>query len=241
MSRSRSVSLEIVPPAGSRPAGRLADVMDSAFRNNSKEDEEDNKGLDDADADADEEISVPRVPGNNPLSVFPPVPCERCVRTNKTCKGVAGARCDYCKRLKQKCSNSTGPARGKHATPKKVYEVASTSKAAAPKAGSSDSSKWPDRPKRKASGKPNMSQNDDSDDGDGTDDVEDGHELPPKMSKKRRITKSSSGPSRALLARALGDMEASVKRVQLSVAKEVEKMNGIIKTLNARVKEMEED
>lgn len=50
------------------------------------------------------------------LQVGPaPKPCERCVRTGRTCRGVADARCEYCKRLKQKCSNSTGPARGKHA------------------------------------------------------------------------------------------------------------------------------
>jgi len=35
-------------------------------------------------------------------------------------------------------------------------------------------------------------------------------------------------------------MEASIKRVQSSIAKEVEKMNGLVKTLNAKIKEMDE-
>lgn len=47
-------------------------------------------------------------------TVYPPKPCERCVRMNRTCKGIAGSRCEYCKKLKQKCSNATGPARGRH-------------------------------------------------------------------------------------------------------------------------------
>ncbi|KAF8974618.1 hypothetical protein BDZ97DRAFT_1774571 [Flammula alnicola] len=78
-------------------------------------------------------------------------------------------------------------------------------------------------------------------DGEGSIDYEDGHEPPPRLNKKRRISKGSSGPSRAQLSKAVDDMEASIKRIQSSVSKEVEKMNGIIKTLNTKIKEMDEE
>lgn len=53
MSRSRSVSLEIVPPKASReivsPSNRdLAAVMDAVFKSNSKQNKDDGKGLEDA-------------------------------------------------------------------------------------------------------------------------------------------------------------------------------------------------
>jgi hypothetical protein len=53
MSRSRSVSLEIVPPKTSReivsPSHRdLATVMDAVFKSNSKQNRDDGKGLEDA-------------------------------------------------------------------------------------------------------------------------------------------------------------------------------------------------
>ena len=47
MSRSRSVSLEIVPPRHSRD---LAAVMDAVFKSNSKQNRDDGKGLEDAEA-----------------------------------------------------------------------------------------------------------------------------------------------------------------------------------------------
>jgi hypothetical protein len=167
--------------------------------------------------------------------------------------------------LKQKCSNSTGPARGKHAgtsfkfiilrsyilahdacfsVPKqpKAY-VASPSKPVPSSAGGSDSAKWQDRPKRKVPEKLSVSQNGNTDDGEGSDDEEDELEVQQNANKKRRLSKSTSkpGPSRILLAKAVADMDASIKRVQSSVAKEVEKMKGIVKTLNAKIKEMDED
>jgi len=233
MSGSRSVSLEIVPPA--KTASRdLAAVMDAVFKSNSKQNRDDDKG---EDAETSNTLS-PAATG------FPPSPCERCVRTKKTCKGVAGARCEYCKRLKQKCSNSTGPARGKHAIPKqpKAY-VASPPKPVPTSAGGSDSAQWQDRPKRKVPEKLSMSQNGNTDDGEGSDDEEDEHGVQQNANKKRRLSKSISrpGPTRTLLAKAVADMESSIKRVQSSVAKEVEKMKGIVKTLNAKIKEMDED
>jgi len=243
MSRSSSVSLEIVPPTRG-----LAAVLDAAFKSNSKQNRDNGKGLEDAEADPEDDPPAPQAQSNNASTTatgFPPAPCERCVRTKKTCKGVAGARCEYCKRLKQKCSNSTGPARGKHAIPKQPKaHVVSPSKPAFPSAGSSDLAKWQqDRPKRKAPEKLSTSQNGNTDDGEGSDDEEDGHDVQRNTNKKRRLSKSGSGsgPSRTLLVRAVAEIEASIKRVQSSVAKEVEKMNGIVKSLNAKIQEMDED
>ena len=119
----------------------------------------------------------------------------------------------------------------------KAY-VASPSKPVPSSAGGSDSAKWQDRPKRKV---PEKLQNG-TDDGEGSDEEEDEHEAQ-QNNKKRRLSKSTSrpGPSRTLLAKAVADMDASIKRVQSSVAKEVEKMKEIVKTLNAKIKEMDED
>jgi len=237
MSRSRSVSLEIVPPKASREIASssqrdLAAVMDAVFKSNSKQNRDDGR----EDAETSNTLS-PAATG------FPPNPCERCVRTKKTCKGVAGARCEYCKRLKQKCSNSTGPARGKHAVPKQPKaHVASPSKPVPSSTGGSDSAKWQDRPKRKVPEKLSVSQN--GDDGEGSDDEEDEHEVQQSANKKRRLSKSTSsrlGPSRASLTKAVADMDASIKRVESTVAKEVEKMKGIVKNLYAKIKEMDED
>jgi hypothetical protein len=53
MSRSRSVSLEIVPPKTSRDLATprdLAAVMDAVFKNNSKQNRDDGKDLEDAEA-----------------------------------------------------------------------------------------------------------------------------------------------------------------------------------------------
>lgn len=217
-------------------------MLDAAFKNNSKQNGGDGKGLGDAEGDPEEEPLAPQAQSNMAAAAtgFSPNPCERCVRTKKTCKGVAGARCEYCKRLKQKCSNSTGPARGKHAIPKQAKtHVAGPSKPVPTGAGGSDSAKWQDRSKRKVSEKLSASQNGKTDDdGEGSDD----EDLQQNANKKRRLSKSASGgPSRTLLETAVADMEASIKRVQSSVAKEVEKMNGIVKTLNAKIKEMDED
>lgn len=56
MPRSRSASVDIIPPAGSRQPGGLAAVMEAAYRSNSdntrRAAEEDD--VDDADGEADE-------------------------------------------------------------------------------------------------------------------------------------------------------------------------------------------
>jgi hypothetical protein len=99
--------------------------------------------------------------------------------------------------------------------------------------------------KRKPSSKVSDPLNGDVDghsiDGEGSIDYEDGHEPPPRLNKKRRISKGSSGPTRIQLIKAIGDMESSIKRIQVSVTKEVDKMNGIIRALNTKIKEMDEE
>ncbi|CAA7260197.1 unnamed protein product [Cyclocybe aegerita] len=244
MSRSRSASMEIVPPTNSRHRG-LADVMDAMFKSNHKESED----LRDEDADAeadDEELPPPQAAPAESGVPNAPTPCERCQRTGKTCKGVAGARCEHCKRLKQRCSNSTGPARGKHAAAaKKAGESANATKATPAKASTSHAISAANHLKRKSPGKASSPANGDIDghsiDGEGSIDDEDGHEPPPRLNKKRRISKGNGGPSRAQLVKAVGEIEASIKRVQSTVAKEVEKMSGVIKSLNTKIKEMDDD
>ena len=79
-------------------------------------------------------------------------------------------------------------------------------------------------------------------DGEGSVVDEDGHDdASHKPTKKRRVSKGNAGPSRAQLVKAVSDMEASIKRIQASVTKEVEKMSSIVKSLNARIKEMDDD
>lgn len=105
-------------------------------------------------------------------------------------------------------------------------------------------SKLPQPPnplKRKAPMNPGAPQNGNAEnhslDGDGSIVDEDG-QPPPRLIKKRR---GNGGPSRAQLVKAVIDIEASVKRVQASVAKEVEKMTTIIKNLNAKIKDMDDE
>jgi hypothetical protein len=78
-------------------------------------------------------------------------------------------------------------------------------------------------------------------DGEGSLLEDDDHDLPPRLNKKRRISKGNKGPSRSDLQEVVGDLDASVKRLQTSVAREVDKMNGIIKSLNGMIAEMESD
>lgn len=77
-------------------------------------------------------------------------------------------------------------------------------------------------------------------DGDGSQ-LDDDHELPPRLNKKRRISLGSKGPSRSELQKAVSDLDSSVKRLQTMVAREVEKVNGVINSLNAVISEMESD
>jgi hypothetical protein len=62
MSRSRSVSLEIVPPNTLRS---MAAVLDAAFKSNSKQNGDDGKGMEDAEADPEEEPLAPQAQSNS--------------------------------------------------------------------------------------------------------------------------------------------------------------------------------
>ena len=77
-------------------------------------------------------------------------------------------------------------------------------------------------------------------DGEGSID-DDGHELPPRLNKKRRISLNAKVPSRSELQKAVIEMETSVNRIQASVAKEVSKMNSVITSLRAVIADMESD
>ncbi|KAF8901736.1 hypothetical protein CPB84DRAFT_953420 [Gymnopilus junonius] len=240
MSKSRSTSLEIVPPSNSRERG-LAEVMDSAFKDNQKQDEDDSRDYDDADAEAevdeieDQAAPIPHVVAASSNGPNAPTPCERCVRTGKQCKGVAGSRCDYCKRLKQKCSNSSGPARA----------VKKAAESGPPKVRPGAPSQASNHLKRKPPTKGSTPQNGDIDghsiDGEGSVVDEDSHEPTSRPNKKRRISKNNAGPSRAQLLKAASDMEASIKRIRASIAKEFEKMNSVVNSIYSSVKEMDDE
>ncbi|KAH9482597.1 hypothetical protein JR316_0004697 [Psilocybe cubensis] len=250
MSKSRSASLEIVPPATSRVRENPA-VPPASHKHNRKPVEED---PDDADADAEgDELDnqPPPAPAPKPAAAAAaatttnipnaPKPCDRCARTGKPCKGVAGSRCEYCKRLKQKCSNSSGPPRKSATTAPKPAPApkrpAETAGAKAPAGKGAAPSQLPSKRKAPASAPQNGAVDNHDLDGEGST-VEEEHDSGTRHNKKRRVAK---GPTRLQLVKAVNDIEASMKRVQASVAKEVEKMSGIVKILNAKIEEMDDE
>lgn len=56
------------------------------------------------------EEATPEADSDLPLA---PQPCERCVKRELVCRGPGVGRCYLCARLKQACTNATGPAKGK--------------------------------------------------------------------------------------------------------------------------------
>jgi len=223
MSSSRGGSLEIPPPEG------LAEVMDQAFKSNSKEVDEDERVVVEQEVpEREHEPEIEKIEGYTMSAVYPPQPCERCVRTNKTCKGIAGARCEYCKRLKQKCSNSTGPARGKTSASRKAQT-------ALKEGGTAGPSIWNSRHKRKASTGKGGSNSDPE-----SEDQNDGHEPPTKMNKKRRSHKSLLTPNERTFMKALAEIEGCVKRLQANHTKEMEKVQALLSSLSKDVREDDE-
>ncbi|KAM6495579.1 hypothetical protein JOM56_008285 [Amanita muscaria] len=111
MSKSRSPSID----ANKTEQGEnLSAVMEAAFQANSKHDEEGERS-DDQDGPDASQPDIQQPDGYILSAIYPPQPCERCIRANKTCRGIAGARCEHCKKLKQKCSNyNNAPPRGRH-------------------------------------------------------------------------------------------------------------------------------
>jgi len=204
-----------------KPDGGLAAAMEAAFRRNSKG--ADGETVDDRDErEAELEIRPPE--GYTMSSVYPPQPCERCVRTNKTCKGVAGSRCEHCKNLHQKCSNSTGPPRGRHAVA--IFQ-----------AHASDSGFAPPRAKRKAASKPAAKQRSGDDEEDELDEDEDEQQRP----KKRQATQpgSSSGSRQSRLLKKATDIESAIKHLQTFTAKELSRLTQIAGTLAEEIRELE--
>lgn len=215
--------------------------MDEVFKKNNNAHDDDDR-TDDRSHERDVEHEIEQPEGFTLTSaVYPPNPCERCVRTNKTCKGVAGARCEYCKRLKQKCSNSTGPARGKHAAAARLKAAAATipGKGASHNSVAESSTASKARPKRKLSLKPSAYQNGDYDSDEGELD-DDGHEPPAKLNKKRR-TAISGAINRANIMKYVGELEATISRLQASTAKEVDKAQALIRAISAEMRDTEDE
>ncbi|KAF6762558.1 hypothetical protein DFP72DRAFT_1164470 [Ephemerocybe angulata] len=168
-----------------------------------------------------------------------PNPCERCVRTGKTCRGVANARCEYCKRLKQKCSNSTGPARGKHAAAARVaasgaspgkaplvpHVISSEASAASPMQGLKR--KLEDRQDgpsyRRPLGPATAREEEESD--------TDGHDLPARFNKKRR-TAHGSALIASRVMRHVKDLQDTVRRLERVYNAEMERFDTIMSDLH---------
>ncbi|KAJ2933668.1 hypothetical protein H1R20_g3428, partial [Candolleomyces eurysporus] len=183
------------------------------------------------------------IAGDQPEVGPAPRPCERCVRTGKTCRGVANARCEYCKRLKQKCSNSTGPARGKHAAAARLAQggAAPVRVPLVPQARPSDPSvsapsflgqkrRLDDRadgPSNRAA--PGISRAPEEEESD------DDHDLPARLNKRRRTAMSGAIIASRVL-RHVRDLEATVKRLEDVYATEMQRVEDIISHL---MKDME--
>lgn len=125
---------------------------------------------------------------------------------------------------------------------KKVTEppVGSSSKPPAPSGPSTVGNIRRKRPE-KSIAPPNGDADGVSLDGEGSVLDDDDHELSPRLNKKRRISMGNKGPSRSELQKVVSDLDASVKRIQTTIAREVDKVNATIKSLNTMISEMESD
>jgi len=225
MSRSRSASVDANKI---EERENLATVMDAAFQSNSKHDEEGDRS-DDQDGPDASQPDIQQPEGYTLSAVYPPQPCERCIRANKTCKGIAGARCEHCKKLKQKCSNySNAPPRGRHAV--------------AAKSASNASAQEKSRPKRKIpSSKP---LNGDAGTEDETDELDDDQGTQP--AKKRRTSKVfvSGGDRKSYIDKVMKDLGAQIARQVAACAaadRETKKTQEQYAALAAVMQESDED
>jgi hypothetical protein len=176
-------------------------------------------------------------------SVYPPQPCERCVRSKKICKGIAGARCEHCKSLHQKCSNSTGPPRGRHAGKFAFIPTARSLRLTCHSlAGRRDSNltnlengtpEGQGRPKRKAAVRKSK-----PDDAEEEDEEED--EKPSQASKKRRVG-TDTGPRRMRLLRDVAELESAIKRLQSSYLKEFAHLQRLAGSLASEIRVMDDE
>ncbi|KAG5646439.1 hypothetical protein DXG03_003489 [Asterophora parasitica] len=245
-----------MPP---RHGKKLADVMEDAFKNNSKQ--ADDVRMEKAASDPPRnEAPTPAGPADSLLSAPAPAkatparkgegytfqvtsvylqPCERCIRSKKTCRGVEGARCEHCKSLHQKCSNSTGPPRGRHAGKsfalRSSYHLtdwwpllALTAVRQSGESGVAGPSGDPMRLKRR----PFPSKNGDDDEDDDDDDGEEGRPGPPR--KKRR-----AGDWQGNALQDIAELEGAIKKLQTSVAKDLAKLSQLASSLATQVRGME--
>ncbi|TFK43188.1 hypothetical protein BDQ12DRAFT_674550 [Crucibulum laeve] len=214
--------------------------MENAFKGKSKDPFDEGDELSELEELSElDEPSVPQIahiPGFSISNVYPPHPCERCVRTNKTCKGIAGARCEYCKRLKQKCTNSTGPGRGRRTASAKLAVQT-------PNSNIAETSTSHLRGKRKAN---SMQAGTSQGFFDSEEDVDDGHHPPAKMNKKSRSSKPTLAPAhgsgrRAQLLQIVDELQSAHLRLQSTVTKELKKMQETISLLSSEIQELDGD
>ncbi|KAF8639989.1 hypothetical protein AX17_001235 [Amanita inopinata Kibby_2008] len=225
MSRSRSASVD---PRRPEERENMTTPVDASLQSNNRHDDERAKSDEHEGADsAQPEIQQPE--GYTLSAVYPPQPCERCVRANKTCKGIAGARCEHCKKLKQKCSNyNNAPPRGRHAV--------------AAKASASAISSEKSRPKRKMPA--SKTQNGEAGSDDESDELDDDQASQP--SKKRRLSKASAsgGDRKSQLTKALKEIEAQASRVvaaQANAERETKKLQERLAMLATSIQELDDD
>ncbi|KAF8076136.1 hypothetical protein FPV67DRAFT_1470495 [Lyophyllum atratum] len=245
MSSVGSSSIGNMPP---RHGKKLADVMDEAYKNNSNAIDEAATEKPEGNARTEPPTAPPppsepapatgdsaTAPAKPPVarkiegytfqiaSVYPPQPCDRCIRSKKTCRGIEGARCEHCKSLHQKCSNSTGPPRGRHAALRQDSNPLSVENGAGP-------SVEPTRTKRKptpAKRKPNSAEDE------GEDEVDEPKKGSP--AKKRRIVDDSH----ANALKDIVELEASIKKLQTSVAKDLTKLSQLAASLATQIRGMD--
>ncbi|KAF9468980.1 hypothetical protein BDZ94DRAFT_558859 [Collybia nuda] len=231
MSSAASSSVGNMPP---RHGKKLADVMDEAFKTNSKiEDNRENeeKGEETPAETTDKEPLIQQPQGYTMSSVYPPQPCERCVRAKKACKGIAGARCEHCKTLHQKCSNSTGPPRGRHAGGR------GSSVSANMENGAAGPSSFQARPKRKAAATTFKPDDDDEED---EDEEEEEVEKPTPVVKKRRVI-NNVGTRRSRLLKDVAELEGAIKKLQNTFVKDLAKLHQIAGSLAAEIRDLDDD
>ncbi|KAG5732903.1 hypothetical protein E4T56_gene9040 [Termitomyces sp. T112] len=232
MSSRASSTVANMPP---RHGKKLADVMDEAFRNNSNAvddvDTEGAQGHEQSEAPAAslnrdaETVPAPAKTAGKikgypfPIgTIYPPHPCERCVRSKKICHGIAGARCENCKTLHQKCSNSSGPPRGRHAAGRQ------TSRSSSPEID--NASAEPVRTKRKQAAKVKQIYTVEGGDDEGASNP---------VPKKRRV----SGDARASALKDVAELESAIKKLQSSVTKDLKHLMQLTVALTAQLNEMD--
>ncbi|RDB23282.1 hypothetical protein Hypma_009603 [Hypsizygus marmoreus] len=244
MSSTGGSSVGNMPP---RHGKKLADVLEEAFKTNSKalDETEENKSEagappppprstappQDSKKETEKQPQIKELKGYTMSSVYPPQPCERCVRSKKTCKGIAGARCEHCKVLHQKCSNSTGPPRGRHAVAAAAAHQGSSPLSEDGQPGPSAAP----RPKRKAAPKAKLteSKEDDYSEEDELEDYGPAPKQPPR--KKRKV--GSDARTRAL--KEIGELEGAIKKLQTTFSKDLAKLHQLASSLTSRIQDME--